>query len=264
MRSSDILTLQKFLVKKGFTKVEPDGIAGPITMAAVNSLKGIDPSWDDRKKLVAAIQTIALENDIPTGKVDGLWGPQTAEASDSLELLYNTGSAPAPWRTDGQSTPAPANNWPIQNTASLTAFYGDPGPSQLVDVILPYPHKLSWDTGKVIHKFKAHAKVKDSIERVLSKVLAYYGLPEIQRLRLDIWGGCFNHRVMRGGTQLSTHSWGIAIDYDPDNNQLKWGRDRATFARPEYNKWWQFWEEEGWVSLGRTKNYDWMHVQAAR
>jgi hypothetical protein len=27
------------------------------------------------------------------------------------------------------------------------------------------------------------------------------------------------------------------------------------FAQPEYDAWWRFWEEEGWVSLGRTKNY---------
>ena len=69
---------------------------------------------------------------------------------------------------------------------------------------------------------------------------------------------------MRGGTRWSTHAWGIAIDYDPDRNQLKWGRDRAAFARPEYDAWWRLWEEEGWVSLGRTRNYDWMHVQAAK
>ncbi|MCH7410937.1 hypothetical protein MM239_16125 [Belliella sp. DSM 111904] len=59
------------------------------------------------------------------------------------------------------------------------------------------------------------------------------------------------------------HSWGIAIDFDPSNNQLKWGRDMATFAGPEYHAWWDIWESEGWVSLGRLRNFDWMHVQAA-
>ncbi|MCF8078467.1 MAG: hypothetical protein K9K88_04215 [Desulfobacterales bacterium] len=45
---------------------------------------------------------------------------------------------------------------------------------------------------------------------------------------------------------------------------LKWGRDRAHFARTEYDAWWRLWEEEGWVSLGRQRNFDWMHVQAAQ
>ena len=45
---------------------------------------------------------------------------------------------------------------------------------------------------------------------------------EIHRLRLDVWGGCLNVRKMRGGTRNSMHSWGIALDYDPQNNQLKW------------------------------------------
>ncbi len=60
------------------------------------------------------------------------------------------------------------------------------------------------------------------------------------------------------------HSWGIAVDYDPERNLVKWGRDRATFAKSEYDTWWKLWEEEGWVSLGRTRNFDWMHVQAAK
>ena len=84
------------------------------------------------------------------------------------------------------------------------------------------------------------------------------------KLRLDRWGGCLNVRKMRGGSSWSMHAWGIAIDFDPDRNQLKWGRDRAVFARPDYDAWWRCWEDEGWTSLGRTKNYDWMHVQAAR
>ena len=29
-------------------------------------------------------------------------------------------------------------------------------------------------------------------------------------------------------------------------------------------RWWALWEEEGFVSLGRAGDFDWMHVQAAR
>ena len=47
-------------------------------------------------------------------------------------------------------------------------------------------------------------------------------------------------------------------------NQLRWGKDKAAFARPEYARWFDLWEEEGALSLGRVRNYDWMHVQFAR
>jgi hypothetical protein len=69
---------------------------------------------------------------------------------------------------------------------------------------------------------------------------------------------------MRGGSSWSVHSFGAAIDFLPDENQLKWGKDKASLARPEYEAFWEIWENEGWMSLGRRKNYDWMHVQATK
>ena len=99
---------------------------------------------------------------------------------------------------------------------------------------------------------------------MLTQVRDRYGEERIRELRLDRWGGCLNVRPKRVGTEWSTHSWGIAIDFDPDQNQLRWGRDRAVFAQPEYEPWWEVWEKEGWVSLGRSSNFDWMHIQAAR
>jgi len=50
---------------------------------------------------------------------------------------------------------------------------------------------------------------------------------------------------------------------DPDNNQLKWGKDRASFAKPVYNDYWKIVEAEGATSLGRSRNFDWMHFQFA-
>jgi len=49
-----------------------------------------------------------------------------------------------------------------------------------------------------------------------------------------------------------------------NRNQLKWDHTRASFARPEYEKWFHLWEEEGALSLGRARDYDWMHVQFAK
>ncbi len=69
---------------------------------------------------------------------------------------------------------------------------------------------------------------------------------------------------MRGGQSYSMHSWGIAIDFDPERNQLKWGRPRARLSHSDAAPFWDAWEAEGWVSLGRARNFDWMHVQAAR
>jgi hypothetical protein len=60
------------------------------------------------------------------------------------------------------------------------------------------------------------------------------------------------------------HSWGIALDFDPDRNQLSWGKPKALFSGVGYLPFWQAWEAEGWVSLGRKRDFDWMHVQAAR
>jgi len=133
-----------------------------------------------------------------------------------------------------------------------------------VKVSLPYPLRLAWDVSTTVVSTQCHQKVATSIQKVLEQVLLYYSFDTVQQLRLDLYGGGFNLRAKRGGSSLSTHSWGIAFDFDPEHNQLKWNGSKAMFARPEYDYWWQCWESEGWVSLGRSRNYDWMHVQAAR
>ena len=69
---------------------------------------------------------------------------------------------------------------------------------------------------------------------------------------------------MRGGSAFSTHSWACAIDIDPDHNQLRWGKDRAKMAHPDYNDYWKFVEAEGGISLGRERNMDFQHWQFAR
>jgi len=263
MNKKALQFVQQQLNARGLDAGAEDGILGQKTINALDRFEGIEKTWSKKRKAVAFIQLLAKENQIETGVIDGYWGPQTEFAYESLYQLLQEGTEPVLWRPEDLPDLNP-NDWPTQSPQTeLVQLYGEPGQNQ-TKINLPYPHKLSWKTSTVINRFSCHEKVHDSLERVLNRVLDNYGLDEIKRLRLDLWGGCLNVRKMRGGTNFSMHSWGIALDYDPIRNKLNWGRDRASFAKPEYDTWWRLWEEEGWVSLGRTRNFDWMHVQAAK
>ena len=254
----------------GFDAGPVDGIYGTRTLRAVENAVGKRGDqapegwrdWSKKRKIIAYIQILCKAQDIEVGKIDGFWGPQTDFAYDTLSRLIEHGRMPDPWR-DMEPPDKNPNDWPPQRDDRLIRFYGEVGQNQS-RIQLPFTHRLSWNKNVRINRFSCHEKVHDSLLRVLTRVVDHYGIERIRDLRLDLWGGCLNVRKMRGGTRWSMHSWGIAVDYDPERNKLNWGRDRAAFARPEYNQWWRLWEEEGWVSLGRSKNFDWMHVQAAK
>ena len=152
-------------------------------------------------------------------------------------------------------------DWPRQS--ACRAFYGAPGTGHTM-LVLPYPMRIAWDRHIVIRQFTIHKKCADSARKVLQQALDHYGIDKIRELGLDLFGGCFNNRPMRGGSQLSMHAYACAIDFDPERNQLKWGKDKARLAKPDCVKWWELWEAEGWTSLGRARNFDFQHVQAAR
>lgn len=144
------------------------------------------------------------------------------------------------------------------------AKYGKPnktGEGYLTTIKLPYPMFLNWETKTYINSLQCHKEVAASLVAIFKDILAHYGLAEIKRLQLDDYGGCFNYREMRGGSELSLHSWGIAVDLDPDRNLLRETSKTARFARPEYKAMIDIFYKHGWESLGREKNYDWMHFQ---
>ncbi len=124
--------------------------------------------------------------------------------------------------------------------------------------------KLAWELKTKVRKMTVNKKVAEATERIFARTLEHYGLKRIQELGLDLNGGAYNRRRIIGGQGWSMHAYGIAIDIDPENNQLKWGRDKARLAKPEYEPFWNIVESEGAMSLGRERNYDWMHFQFAR
>jgi hypothetical protein len=144
--------------------------------------------------------------------------------------------------------------------------YGTPtetGAAYLVTVNLPYPMRLAWDLDSTVTRLRCHRLVADKLKAVFDEILATYGLPKIQELGIDLFGGCFNFRKMRGGSAWSKHSWGIAIDLDPARNTLKETSRTARFARPEYKAMIDIFYKHGFISLGREKNFDWMHFEIA-
>ena len=139
-------------------------------------------------------------------------------------------------------------------------IYGKPGTNQVM-CILPYPMLLAWDKKTSINRFSCHTKIKKNLENIFTETLKAYTLEGIKELRLNLFGGCLNIRPMRGGTSPSIHSYGLAVDIDPEHNQLKWNRTKASLALPAYDKFWSIVQRNGGYSLGREKDYDWMHFQ---
>lgn len=147
-------------------------------------------------------------------------------------------------------------------TAQAIAKYGKPnqtGKGYLTYITLPFPMKLAWDTKVTVKKMAIHKLIADNLSAALTEILTIYGLPKIQELGIDLFGGSFNYRQMRGGSEWSKHAFGIAIDLDPARNGLKTIYSKSNFAKPEYQKLHEIFEKHGFINLGKTKGYDAMH-----
>lgn len=229
--------LQSRLTSHGFSPGPIDGVIGRTTTAAIRAFQK------------ARGLAVTGKADAPTVAALRLTSSQTVTAPVDRDF-----SAPP-------SHVTPLGPWPRQ--ADVEAFFGPVGTSQ-VKIATPWPMRLAWDKRRVISGITVHDKVAASAERALGRVFDEYGLDGVQTIGADLFGGSLNVRRMRGGTRFSMHSWGIAIDFDPERNGLRVSRPDARLSRADCEPFWRAWEEEGWTALGRARDFDWMHVQAAR
>lgn len=276
MKTSDVRAVQTKLAALGLYHDKIDGDRGPNTdtaiLAGLPRLRVALPqgwqSLSEKRRAVAFLQAMAKAEGIDPGPIDGWWGPQTEFAATALAQKLQTGTVPT-WR-DVVPSAANPSDWPKES--GVVGFYGPHGrpdapfpPPPLVKVPSPWTFRIAWNLSQTRSFLWAHEKCAASLGRVLNAVFAQYGEARLRALSLDIFSGDYNARLKKGSaSSWSMHSWGIAFDFDDTHNQLTWHADRARFAQPEYIPWWQIWEAEGWVSLGRSRNFDWMHVQAAR
>lgn len=175
---------------------------------------------------------------------DGIIGPITLRAISSA---LGIGKAPV---------------WPTQAEVRRgTSIFGAPGREEnLVNIIPAY--QLYFEE-KPVRSIRVHHLIAAHVKDALEEVQQHYGTAEIHRLGLDQYGGSYNFRPTATGKSLSMHAWGIALDFSPAANGYALKSPRASLSHPDCEAWWRIWESHGATSLGRARNYDWMHLQFA-
>lgn len=167
----------------------------------------------------------------------------------------------------------------------IKAMFGDPtGPDGTLNpvweaknikrVVPPAGWQLYYQdkSGPIkVSGLRVHRLLEPSLTNVLREVWSYarsqVGIAAtdeeirewLRQRRLDLHGGAFNYRKKRiSTTDLSLHSFGIALDWDPVNNPQK---KPLTRTLPDW--WYDIWQANGWRDGRSFGTPDPMHVQYA-
>jgi hypothetical protein len=156
------------------------------------------------------------------------------------------------------------NKWPKQS--QVKKFYGDPATKNFVHNNLIYircPWTLHMGKTSLNH-ILIHKKCADSLTRVLEHIWEDVDKSQkaIDHLHYDIFDGSYNFRKIRGGKGLSMHAYGVALDFDADNNEQH--SKKHLFQHDDLIT--TRFREEGWTWGGdwKASSIDAMHFQAAR
>ena len=181
-------------------------------------------------------------------------------------VTVRSGNASVTNAVVGVNTVLTKQNWPLQKDAKK--FFGDPSvhnaawqAAHLVSVPCPWTLFM----GKTqLHSIQINKACADSLKRVLAFVWEKVGEDQsaIETLHYHLYSGSYNYRPMRGGSALSMHSYGAAIDWDDQENQ----QHHTKHLFQDNSLLIQAFKAEGWSWGGdwSVGSIDAMHVQAAR
>jgi hypothetical protein len=146
------------------------------------------------------------------------------------------------------------------STKQIISIFGKAGDDRnLITVTMPYSRRIAWDLKALTNKMQCHKLVAPVFQKIHTEILEHYGIEEIKRLEIDIFGGCYNFRKMRGGSDWSRHSWGIAEDLNPIKNGLKMTWKNSQFFKQEYKPMIDIYYKNGFINQGKEKGFDAMH-----
>lgn len=270
--NQDIFDAQEVLKEAGMYSGVVDGVSGPRTRAAISISEENgkhSKRWGEARRIIAAMQRELNKMGFNAGNVDGIRGKKTDSALMKFREEKKEGNKDIETENSTSIITIPPFTVPRRRIhAEMVSAYGQPGDGNQRNssgkVLLPFPFVVAWNKSQKVNSFRAHERVAPVFQSIFENAANHYGEDEYRRLGLDLFGGCYNARRMRGGVSWSTHAWGVAVDLDPERNQLKWNKNRASFARPDYIPFWNIVEAHKCVSLGRARDYDWMHFQLAK
>jgi hypothetical protein len=259
----DAKTLQQFLNTVGRYGLDTDGWFYDASFTAARNYLGrlrYPTTWPDQRTYIAIEQLFlasALKRKL---LIDGVVGNETLTArNDYAKLLIK----PKPVVKPVPAPPTPRSRWGRQKDAAKI-FGADPHKIPLAYVTPAYQMYADYRRRPAdkVSRFRCHPLVKDSLGRIYARALAHYGAAELRRLDLDIFSGCFVIRKITGGSGMSMHSLGVAVDHDAAHNEFRDTWKSGVMDSPERAAFVQLWYDEGWINLGRERNFDPMHFQA--
>ena len=83
------------------------------------------------------------------------------------------------------------------------------------------PYMVMWDVPSVLEIGVIPKKIYCNKDLVMPLSKAFQNLIHTGHVNeLKTWDGCFNIRKKRGGSTMSLHSWGVAVDMNYSDNLL--------------------------------------------